>query len=185
MNDFERDIKKAQLDRINAIQKSFESDNDIEKGQKANIGEIRVWGGKRYKKQANGKWMEVSHLGRTNKEHTELADRHKLDKEEGEKEYNEVKRRGAQGLEHDERKWGSQLSDKEYDESELSGEDIPKNILNKYEYLKGELTKIKQEISIALKENKDRKVISELNRMNTSIANKMTTIEQKYPHIKK
>jgi len=33
---------------------------DIEKGSKANIGEVREWSGKKFQKQANGEWKEVS-----------------------------------------------------------------------------------------------------------------------------
>lgn len=41
----------------------------LEKGKSAQIGEIREWSGKRYKKQANGKWLEVSKYGLTKEEH--------------------------------------------------------------------------------------------------------------------
>lgn len=45
-------------------------DSDIEKGgSSAQIGEIREWKGKKYKKQTNGKWVEVSEYGMTKKEH--------------------------------------------------------------------------------------------------------------------
>lgn len=41
----------------------------LEKGKRANIGEIREWSGKKYRKEANGKWLEVSEHGMTKKEH--------------------------------------------------------------------------------------------------------------------
>jgi len=58
------------------IEKSDDADSDsseesIEKAQKANIGDIHVWGGKRYKKIGEGKWVEVSEHGMTKKEHKE------------------------------------------------------------------------------------------------------------------
>ena len=40
-----------------------ESNDLIQKGKAAVTGEIREWGGKKYKKQANGKWLEVSEQG--------------------------------------------------------------------------------------------------------------------------
>lgn len=60
------------------IEKSFSKDelDLIEKGAKANIGEIRDWGGKKYKKQPNGKWLEVSEHGMTKKEHKDKAEEH-------------------------------------------------------------------------------------------------------------
>lgn len=54
-------------------------DNDLEKS-KGTIGETREWSGKKYKKQSNGKWKQVSydHGGKdgvfTKKEHQEAAD---------------------------------------------------------------------------------------------------------------
>lgn len=42
----------------------------IEKGHAANIGEVHTWNGKQYKKQPNGKWLEVSEShGMTKKQH--------------------------------------------------------------------------------------------------------------------
>jgi hypothetical protein len=43
--------------------------SQIEKSRAATIGEIREWSGRKYKKQANGKWVEVSEHGMTKKEH--------------------------------------------------------------------------------------------------------------------
>jgi len=119
MNNFELDIKKAQIDRVNAIQKSFEGDNDIEKGQKANIGEIHTWGGKKYKKQANGKWMEVSEHGKTKEEHSDESKNKRViawntKDDEYRKKYSDESKLNEEAA--------SKLSDKE-DESELSGEE--------------------------------------------------------------
>lgn len=61
------------------IEKSDDADSDnseesIEKAQKANIGDIHIWDGKRYKKIANGKWVEVSEShGMSSKEHGIMA----------------------------------------------------------------------------------------------------------------
>lgn len=41
----------------------------LQKGRPAMIGEIREWQGKKYKKQVNGKWLEVSEQGMTKEEH--------------------------------------------------------------------------------------------------------------------
>ena len=65
-------MQKAQQEHI---QKSFGSDigkskiNDLIKSKTANIGEIHTWNGKKFKKQTNGKWLEVSESGKTKKEH--------------------------------------------------------------------------------------------------------------------
>lgn len=76
MESWEKRIKQHNLEkalsvelstRMDEILKSYES--DIEKGKKANVGEIREWAGKRYRKQANGEWLEVSEHGVTKKEH--------------------------------------------------------------------------------------------------------------------
>ena len=67
------------INQNNAISKAF--NNDIEKGgKKANIGEIRDWNGKKYKKQANGKWLEVSNnsgeKNLTKKNHLDMMSLH-------------------------------------------------------------------------------------------------------------
>ena len=71
------EIQKAQQEHI---QKSFGSDfqksnlNDLEKA-KANIGEIHTWNGKKFKKVAEGKWVEVSEShSKTKREHNQEAD---------------------------------------------------------------------------------------------------------------
>jgi len=58
------------------IEKSVfnEFEVDIEKGGKpAQIGESRVWNGKKVRKESNGKWVEVSSHGMSRKEHLEYA----------------------------------------------------------------------------------------------------------------
>ena len=53
--------------KIDSFEKAITE--DLSKGKAAPIGEIRIWNGKKYKKQANGKWLEVSEHGMTKKEH--------------------------------------------------------------------------------------------------------------------
>lgn len=53
---------------------------DIEKGGKvATIGEIRDWNGKKFKKQNNGKWIEVSEYGYTKETHERFANDNRVD----------------------------------------------------------------------------------------------------------
>jgi len=63
-----REITREELEK--SIQNINEPLNlDIQKGKVGMVGEIRTWSGKKYKKQANGKWLEVSEGGATKKEH--------------------------------------------------------------------------------------------------------------------
>lgn len=66
---FIEDFRRAELlGREDEFLKSFGI--DIEKGgKKANVGEIREHSGKRFKKVAEGKWVEVSEHGMTKVEH--------------------------------------------------------------------------------------------------------------------
>lgn len=92
------------------------NNSDIEKGGKpASIGEIRDWGGKKYKKQPNGKWMQVSEShGLTKKEHEDKS-----------KYYESIETKTHAKRHTDE---AFKLSDKEYDDKEVGlGE-------KKYEY---------------------------------------------------
>jgi len=50
-------IQKSQSEDINPFDQ-FEE--DIQKGKPATIGETRMWGDKKMRKQANGEWVEVS-----------------------------------------------------------------------------------------------------------------------------
>ena len=56
-----------------SIRKSEDADEIIKGGKRALVGEIRTWNGKKYKKQANGKWLEVSEYGMTKKEHENVT----------------------------------------------------------------------------------------------------------------
>lgn len=101
---------------ISEEEKDLVAETIIEKskGKKGIIGEIRTWNGKKYKKQPNGKWMEVSEShGKTSKEHREEAEKI-ID--------NGGFAAGAEGhIKHAEK-----LSDKEHDESELETEEMRK-----------------------------------------------------------
>lgn len=104
-------------------QRYIQSD-DIEKGKPANAGEIRVWSGKKMRKQPNGKWVEVSEHGMTKKEHQSKSEYYH-GKASGKVDSNTTNRgdKGAkmdfEAYKHHQEQY-SKLSDKEYDESELS-----------------------------------------------------------------
>ena len=115
MNIYDK-IKKGQEEQIEIIKSVLgETTEDmIEKAKKANIGDIRIWNGKKYKKQANGKWMEVSEHGMTKEEHriakvesARTQGRHNPGGYEDTKKHREA---------------ADKLSDKEYDEGELDKE---------------------------------------------------------------
>jgi hypothetical protein len=48
----------------------------LEKGKKANIGEVREWLGKKYQKQSSGDWKEISSTAKDAKKKTEHLDFH-------------------------------------------------------------------------------------------------------------
>lgn len=106
------------------------SSDNIIKAHAASIGEIRKWGDKSYKKQANGKWMEVSEHGMTKKEHEESGTNHMrfADKIGLNSSAQDFESHHFQSTYKEHRKEqekhklsASKLSDKEHDESELSG----------------------------------------------------------------
>lgn len=92
--------------------------NDIQKGKPAAIGEVRIWDGKKMKKQANGKWVEVSEYGMSKREHSEEHDRvvGKMNKEM-DRGYKRSVSKETTARFHDD--LASKLSDKEYDEEEI------------------------------------------------------------------
>jgi len=64
-----------------SLQKAAESktlsgngEDTLEKGKSATVGETRNWNGKNYKKQPNGKWLEISEHGLTKKQHNKASD---------------------------------------------------------------------------------------------------------------
>lgn len=112
-------IQKSQPEDINPFDK-FEE--DIQKGKPAAIGETRVWNGKKMRKQANGKWVEVSEQGKTYKEHKEEADKLqdewlKLDRQGGA--YRKSKELKEKHSPHYDQV--IKLSDKEYTDEEVEG----------------------------------------------------------------
>lgn len=152
MEKFEEDIKKAQIERAQNIAKSFQSSDEdsIQKGKSATVGEIREWGGKKYKKQPNGKWMEVSRHKMTRKEHEAM---HKLITDNPtEEEKQSTHYRGQVKLHQNAL---DKLSDKEYDESELSGEKSDEKKRDFNDFLKKYGGKLSND-----KEVKDRTIIS-------------------------
>jgi hypothetical protein len=91
----------------------------IEKSHKANVGEIRVWNGKKMKKQANGKWLEVSDKGMTKREHKEKHDINYHKSSQPGVSYNSLRKLRSVADDH---KWLSdKLSDKEYSDEEVMG----------------------------------------------------------------
>lgn len=87
----------------------------LEKGKSAMIGEVREWQGKKYKKQANGKWLEVSELGMTKKEHLESKRRANVSAETA---FREARRSDLDKYEKEQDKHReaiSKLSDEEVD----------------------------------------------------------------------
>lgn len=87
----------------------------LEKGKSAMVGEIREWSGKKYKKQANGKWLEVSEYGMTKKEHLESKRRANVSAETA---FREARRSDLDKYEKEQDKHReaiSKLSDEEVD----------------------------------------------------------------------
>ena len=54
------ELLKAQQDRMNHLSGSFSNSDELYKGKKADIGEVREHGGKKYKKMGEGKWVPVT-----------------------------------------------------------------------------------------------------------------------------
>jgi hypothetical protein len=115
--------------------------NDISKGRAASVGEIRVWGGKKFRKQANGKWVEVSDQGKTRKEHVKLGNKNPYKtsaKTVAERKELEDRFNRHRNTHHS---LASKLEDKEYTDEELGvkdskeeegGDDIEKAMNHKY-----------------------------------------------------
>lgn len=140
--DLLKGIEEFNKSQKELVTKSIYSDFDEDKfviellekaGKNAVIGEVRTWGGKKYKKQSNGKWMQVSEShGMTKKEHEARVPFHHaktLGKVNNQKMADEQDKHFEEEEKH--KTAASKLSDKEYDESELSGE-------KKHEYSKGD-----------------------------------------------
>jgi len=111
---------KAMNDKLDQTIKNGE--DTLEKGKSAMVGETRNWNGKNYKKQPNGKWLEVSRGGLTNREHKDKSYEHEnntvrlkpySDKLEDDRIYAEKYR------EKYHREQSSKLSDKEHSDEEV------------------------------------------------------------------
>jgi glutathione peroxidase-family protein len=125
--------KGLQYDRYYVREQQIEWD-PIEKSGKANIGDIHIWNGKKFKKQVNGKWVEVSEShGMTKKEHEFQSD---VKKEAAslaakDKKYFIRDTKLESGKLHSEQ--ASKLSDKEYSDEEV---EINKSLDNDIEKAK-------------------------------------------------
>lgn len=128
----QREIRENIFKSYNTPDLEKSEENTLEKANNATIGEIREWGGKKYKKQANGKWMQVSDHGMTKQQHENKVAEHKATTLNDEVDYNDRK--------ISERKWKNnekalQHFDgdhaKEYDDNHFKEEKtkpLPKNI---------------------------------------------------------
>lgn len=118
MENWEKELLLSNALRVQKID-SFEKaiTEDLAKGKAATIGEIRIWNGKKYKKQPNGKWLEVSEHGMARREHEQEIKYHqKVEENRG----NEISdRRKAQDEQDKHHKAASKLSDKEFSDEEV------------------------------------------------------------------
>jgi hypothetical protein len=87
-----------------------------------------MWGGKKYKKQSNGKWLEVSEHGLSKKEHNEKSKLHKENSESQQHSYVKEAQR-KESVKHSNS--ASKLSDKEYSDEEVGLTDKGNQTLNK------------------------------------------------------
>jgi hypothetical protein len=94
-------------------------ENVLQKSKKANVGEVHTWNGKRYKKQSNGKWLEVSEHDRT---HSFLMETSAILKRKAQERRDFGIPYAAGEYEKDSIYWkeqASKLSDKEYEDHEI------------------------------------------------------------------
>lgn len=72
-------VEKSEETNIEKGGKEKPNEDNLEKGGKAYIGEIHTWGNKKYRKEKEGHWVEVSEHGKTPAEHyTEFSNLKKL-----------------------------------------------------------------------------------------------------------
>lgn len=106
------------------LTKALVIEQEFEKSKAATIGEVHTWGGKKYKKTGNGKWVEVSEHGMSKKEHKDKEEDH----------YNTMSRMEARGYQMGEetrkfndsysghkthKEQAEKLSDKEHSDEEV------------------------------------------------------------------
>lgn len=150
-------------------------DNLIEKSHKAaSIGDIHDWGGKKYRKQTNGKWLEVSEShGMTKNEHQEQSDlydrRHLAVLDSGVK--NDLHFKNF--IFHDNQ--ASKLSNKEHSDEEV-GLGERKNSIKKSSELSSEEAGSKTIITKNPDTSREEKTIIQKESNNSSTNNKVGTI---------
>lgn len=105
--------KRQELQKANILN-SFYADEEIQKGGKAAlVGEIRNWNGKNYKKQLNGKWIEVSEHGMSKKDSEKELERIRFNDSKG---HSSMSEQSGMGKLHANI---SKLSDKEHSDEDL------------------------------------------------------------------
>lgn len=105
--------KQRELQKANILN-SFYTDEEIQKGGKAAlVGEIRNWNGKNYKKQLNGKWIEVSEHGMSKKDSEKELERIRFNDSKG---HSSMSEQAGMGKLHANI---SKLSDKEHSDEDL------------------------------------------------------------------
>ena len=151
--DIEKSIRENQLGAklhvgkvlggVDTIEKSVVE--DIQKSKPAVAGEIREWSGKKFKKQGNGKWVEVSDSHEISKKDHEYQSKERLEESK--------KPSMHTALKEDESKWhkeqAEKLSDKEYDEEELGGD-------REYQYNRIEAESIISDLNKKIKKLKEK-----------------------------
>lgn len=104
------------------IEQEFENINrplelDIQKGRAAVVGEIREWSGKKYKKQGNGKWIEVSGEGKSKRQH--LQEFHNNLSRDRHGEFSTYTKEDKERIINEQKDQADKLSDKEYDDTDF------------------------------------------------------------------
>lgn len=149
---WEREIQEFHKSNEENINKALGLYSDLVKAKPASVGEIRQWGNKKYKKQPNGKWIEVSEHGMTKKEHEFESDLH--DEKSKDSGFNSKHQEESKDKSGYHKNVASKLSYKEYDESELSGGDKGKE-KNYMESMKDDLDKFEKEYNSIINKPKD------------------------------
>jgi len=115
-NQIKQNILNSYKTQEETISKNIKMDL-IVKGKKAVVGEVREWSGKKYKKQGNGKWVEISDKGKTRKEHEDLLVRFRESVDAQGVSDAMANRNMGIALEHE--KHRDSLSNKEFDDEDL------------------------------------------------------------------
>lgn len=139
-------IQKSQPEDINPFDK-FEE--DIQKGKPAAIGETRVWNGKKVKKIAEGKWVEISSEGKSRKEHEFESNKANVEEHSSNASKKDIETGRLKRIEERHKEQASKLSDKEYTDEEIENSnadnkreelyELGKMIIDKSPYTASEL----------------------------------------------